>query len=34
MLLINTNYEKVYANPDELSAKFRSKPDLYEILKY
>ena len=34
MWLIKTNYEKVFANSDELPAKFRSKQDLYDMLKY
>ena len=34
MRLIRTNYGKVFANPDELSAKLKSEQDLYDILKY
>ena len=34
MWLFRINYEKIIANPDEPSAKFRCEQDLYDILEY
>ena len=34
MLTIKANYGKAFANPDEMSTKFRFEQNLYGILKF